>query len=171
MQGDDRLAGARAALDDEHAGLRRADDLVLLGLDRGDDVAERAGAAALERGEQRRVAAQLRAAPSASVVVDEPVVVADAEVAAAEQLVLDAEQRAALDGEVAAADEAHRLAPGGPVERLGDRRPPVDDDRLGLLVGDGQAPDVEALGGVVRASRRSGRCGRTPARRRRGRGR
>ena len=71
---------------------------------------------------------------------------ADAEVAAAEQLVLDAEQVPALDGEVAAAHEAHRLAAGGPVERLGDRRPPVDDDRLGLLVGDGEAADVEALG-------------------------
>ena len=154
MQGDDRLAGARAALDDEHAGLRRADDLVLLGLDRGDDVAERAGAAALERGEQRRVAAQLGPSPSCRLVRHEAVVVADAEVAAAEQLVLDAEDGAALDGEVAAAHEAHRLAAGGPVERLGDRRPPVDDDRLGLLVGDGEAADVEALGGR-RASRRS----------------
>ena len=70
---------------------------------------------------------------------------ADAEVAAAEQLVLDAEDGAPLDGEVAAAHEAHRLASGGPVERLGDGRPPVDDDRLGLLVGDRQAPDVERL--------------------------
>ena len=73
---------------------------------------------------------------------------ADAEVAAAEQLVLEAEHGAALDDEVAAAHQAHRLAPGGPVERLGDGRPPVDDDRLGLLVGDGQAADVERLGGV-----------------------
>ena len=72
---------------------------------------------------------------------------ADAEVAAAEQLVLDAEHVPALDGEVAAAHEAHRLAAGRPVERLGDGRPPVDDDRLGLLVGDGEAADVEALGG------------------------
>ena len=71
---------------------------------------------------------------------------ADAEVAAAEQLVLDAEDRAPLDGEVAAAHEAHRLTSGGPVERLGDGCPPVDDDRLGLLVGDRQAADVERLG-------------------------
>ena len=42
-----------------------------------------------------------------------------------------------------AAGEAHRLAPGGPVERLGDGSPPVDHDRLALLVGDGQATDVE----------------------------
>ena len=164
VQGDDGLAGAGPALDDEHAGLGRADDLVLLGLDRGDDVAERAGATALEGGQQRGVAAQH------GLVVDEALVVADAEVAAAEQLVLEAEDVAALDGEVAAADEAHRLAAGGPVERLGDRRPPVDDDRLGLLVGDGETADVEALGRRP-GSRRSGRCARTRARRRRGRGR
>ena len=91
VQGDDGLAGAGAALDDEHAGLRRADDLVLLGLDRGDDVAERAGAAALERGEQRRVAAQRRTGVGIVAVGHQPVVVADAEVPAAEQLVLEAE--------------------------------------------------------------------------------
>ena len=78
---------------------------------------------------------------------------ADAEVAGAEQLVLDAEQVAALDGEVAAAHEAHRLAAGGAVERLGDRRPPVDHDRLG----------------VARRRRRGGRCGSSPGRRRRAR--
>ena len=55
------------------------------------------------------------------------------------------EQVAALDREVAAAGEAHRVAARGAVERLGDRCPPVDHDRLGVLVGDGQAPDVEAL--------------------------
>ncbi len=60
VEGDHGLAGTRPALDDEHPGLRRADDLVLLGLDRGDDVTERAGAAPLERGEQRRVAAERR---------------------------------------------------------------------------------------------------------------
>ena len=70
---------------------------------------------------------------------------ADAEVALAEQLVLEPEQLAALDGEVAAAGEAHRLTAGRPVERLGDRRPPVDHDRLAVLVGDGEAADVEAL--------------------------
>ena len=56
----------------------------------------------------------------------------DAEVALAEEFVLEAEQLPALDGEVAAPDETHRLATGGPVERLGDGRPPVDDDRFGV---------------------------------------
>ena len=63
----------------------------------------------------------------------------------AEELVVEAEQQPAAGGEVTAADQAHRLAAGGPVERLGDRRPPVDDDRLLGLVGDGEAPDVEAV--------------------------
>ena len=50
-------------------------------------------------------------------------------------IVLEAEHLAALHGEVAAAGEAHRVATRGPVERLGDRRPPVDHDRLAVLVG------------------------------------
>ena len=70
---------------------------------------------------------------------------ADAEVALAEQLVLEAEDGATLDGEVTPTEQAHRLPPGGAVERLGDRRPPVDDDRFRVLVGDRQAADVEAL--------------------------
>ncbi len=139
VEGDDGLAGARTALDHEHTGLRRADDLVLLGLDRGDDVAERPGAAALEGGEQGRVATQGRP------LRHEPVIVADAEVPAAEQLVLDAEHLPSLDREVPPPDETHRLAAGRAVEGLGDRCPPVDDDRVGLLVGHGQAADVEAL--------------------------
>ncbi len=98
-------------------------------------------------GEQRAVAAEpgVGAEPVALV---EAVVVADAEMALAEQLVLEAQQLATVHGEVAAAGEAHRLAPGGPVERLGDRCSPVDDDRLALVVGDGQPADVEALEAV-----------------------
>ena len=146
VQGDDRLAGARSALDDEHAGLRRTDDLVLLRLDRGDDVAERSGTAAFEGGEQRRVPAQ----PGPRRVIPvEPLVVADAEMSVAEQLVLDAEDRTTLDGEVTTTHQAHRLAARRPVERLGHRRPPVDDDGLGVLVGDRQATDVKALRGAV----------------------
>ena len=164
MQGDDGLAGARSTLDDQHAGLGRADDLVLLGLDRGDDVAERPGATAFQGGEQRRVAAERR------LIVGEALVVADAEVTAAEQLVLDPEHDATLDREVTPAEEAHRLPPGGPVEGLGDRCPPVDDHRVGMLVGDREPADVEALDRVG-APRRSGRCARRPARRPRDRGR
>ena len=66
----------------------------------------------------------------------------------AEELVLDGEELAATGGEVAAADEPHRLAPGGPVEGLGDRRPPVDHERLAVLVGHRQAADVVAVAAV-----------------------
>ena len=48
-------------------------------------------------------------------------------------------------GEVAAAGQAHRLPAGGPVEGLGDRGPPVDDDRVAVLVGDRHPADVEGV--------------------------
>ena len=70
---------------------------------------------------------------------------ADADVAVAEEFVFDAEKLTALNREVAATREAHRLASRRAVERLGNRRPPVDDHRLTLLVGNGQTPDVETL--------------------------
>src|SRR5262249_37561553 len=126
--------------DDQHTGLRRPDDLVLLGLDRGDDVAEAASAALFEGGDQARVAPKLRCI--AVLAVD---VLADAEMPAAEELVLDVEELATLDGEMPAPHEAHRVAAGGSVERLGPRRPPVDDDGLAMVVGHGEAPEVERL--------------------------
>ena len=54
--------------------------------------------------------------------------------------------------EVASPHDAHRVVGQRPVERLGGRRPPVDDERVAVLVRDGQA------------TRRRGSC------RRRGRG-
>ncbi len=166
VQRDHGLAGARAALDHEHAGLRAADDLVLLGLDRGDDVAELTGAAAFQRGEQRRVAAQARSHRAVAVAVGAGQTVAvgvpvrarlgalgHAEVALTEQLVLDAEQLAAVDGEVPAPGEAHRIAAGGAVERLGHRGPPVHHHRVTVLIGHRQATDVEALPARRRTAR------------------
>ena len=43
------------------------------------------------------------------------------------------------------------MGAGGPVERLGDRRPPVDDQRLLVFVGDGQPADVKRLNARGRA--------------------
>ena len=149
VQRHHRLAGAGTALDHEDARLRGADDLVLLGLDGADDVAELAGAAGLQRGQQGRVARQAAG------------LAGDAEVALAEQLVLDGEELAALGGEVPPPGQAHRVAAGGPVEGLGHRRPPVDDDRLPLLVGHRQPADVVRLD--ARWSRR-GPARRSPAR-------
>jgi hypothetical protein len=117
VQRDDRLAGAGATLHDEHAVLRGADDLVLLALDGGDDVTERAGAPALERCEQGGVPAQTRAVaafgPDArrSRRAVQALVVADTEVALAEELVLDAQQLGSIDGEVAPPQETHRATP------------------------------------------------------------
>ncbi len=62
-----------------------------------------------------------------------------------EQLVLDAEQLAPLHVEVPATHQTQRFTAGRAVERLGDRRPPVDHHGVGMLVGHGEAPDVEAL--------------------------
>ncbi len=143
VQGDDGLAGARPALHDEDAGQLGPDDLVLLALDGGDDVGEAAGAAGLEGGDERAVAGD------APLVDGGAAAVAEGRGGVAEQLVLDAEEGAAPGGEVAAAGQAHGLAAGRPVEGLGDRGPPVDDDRLTVLVGDRHPPDVEGTGAVV----------------------
>ena len=62
-----------------------------------------------------------------------------------EHLVVEADELAALAGdEVAAPDDVHRLDRGGPVERLGHRRPPVDHQRRVLLVLHGDPADVPA---------------------------
>jgi len=59
--------------------------------------------------------------------------------------VLDAEQRPAAGGEMAAARQPHRRTAGGAVERLGHRGAPVDDHRLLPLVGDGETADVPGV--------------------------
>ena len=114
VQGDGRLAGARAALHDEHLVHRRPDDEVLLGLDRGDDLAHRAGALGADLGEHR---------------------VGDAAgdvggVGVVEVLVEVRGDLALVEHEAPAQVDAERVGAGGAVERRGDRRPPVDDDRV-----------------------------------------
>ena len=52
---------------------------------------------------------------------------------------------AAVGKEMAAPAQPHRSRPGGPVERLGDGRPPVHDEGFVLGVRDRQAADVKAL--------------------------
>jgi hypothetical protein len=79
--------------------------------------------------------------------------VADTQVVRAEEFVFDPEQSRPLDGEVTSPDEAHRAATGGPVERLRHRRPPVDHHGLAILVGHGEAADVEALDRIRRLGR------------------
>ena len=62
-----------------------------------------------------------------------------------EVLVLEPEHGPAPHGEVAAAGQALRIEPGGPVEGLGHRGAPVDHQRLVVRARDGQAADVERL--------------------------
>ena len=62
--------------------------------------------------------------------------------------------------EVATAGDAHRLDRGGPVEGLGDRGAPVDDERREVVVGDRDAPDVERLDGLGGARTRRSVVGR-----------
>ena len=135
VQRDGRLAGAGTTGDDEHTRDRRADRLVLLGLDGRDDVAHPSRARTLERGEQRALADDRQVRLVGCVAV--------------EDLVVEADDHAPLPGtgeEVAPAHDVHRLDRGRAVEGLGDRCAPVDDDRVALLVGDGDAPDVVGAG-------------------------
>ena len=78
--------------------------------------------------------------------IGESVVVPDAEVTFTEQFVFDTEQLRTFDHEVTTPSQAHGLTTGGSVERLGHRGAPVHHDRVAILVGHGQAADVEALG-------------------------
>jgi hypothetical protein len=73
----------------------------------------------------------------------EALVVADTEMPRTEELILEGQDAAALNNEMTPARKTHGISPGGAVERLGDRRTPVDHDRLGQLIGHGQSTDVE----------------------------
>ncbi len=153
VEGNGRLAGAGAALHDQHPAERGTDDLVLLALDRGDDVGHPAGPGTVEGGEEGGWTADGQVADDelarcglppgdAHPLFDE----LDTVFGQGEPLVLDPHDLAALEGEVAAEDESLGVATGGPVEGLGNRGPPVDDERLVVCSVDGQSTDVEGLG-------------------------
>ena len=125
-----RLAGARRPLDDGHAGARATDHDVLLRLDRGHHVLHAAGPRRVERRQQRTLAdeGQTGLARGADV----------------EHLVLEPDQLAVAPTEVASPHDTHRVVRQRPVERLGGGRPPVDDERIAVLVRDGEATHVQA---------------------------
>ena len=129
VQRDRGLARARSSADHEDAGKVGPDRLVLLGLDRRDDVAHAPGAVAFERAEERAFAAHLETGRLGRVAV--------------EHLVVERGDLASVAGdEVAAAHDAHRRDRRRPVERLGDRRPPVDHQRRVVGVLHREPPDV-----------------------------
>jgi hypothetical protein len=68
-----------------------------------------------------------------------------------EQLVLEIQHPVALGEEVPAAGQTHGVGARGPVERLGDRGPPVDDNGLLVAVRDGQTSDVEGFVSAISA--------------------
>ena len=124
------LAGARRPLDDRHAGAGATDHDVLLGLDRGHHVLHATGPRRVERGHQRTLADEVQ-----------PGLARGGDV---EHLVLQPDQLAVAPSEVASPHDAHGVVGQRSVERLGGRRAPVDDERVAVLVGDGDATHVEA---------------------------
>ena len=126
VQGDRRLAGPGTALHDQRLVDRRADHDVLLGLDRRHDLAHRAGPGGADLG-QHRVGDAARDLAARRVV---------------EVLVEVGDQLALVEREPPAERHPERVDGRRPVERRRDRRPPVDDDRVVVVVFDVTPPDV-----------------------------
>src|SRR5205823_8934546 len=153
VQPDRRLPGTRGALYADRVLQRRPYQLVLLGLDGGHDVAHRPDPGPLDLlGQDPGGGTQLLA----------PVQV----------LVLEAGQRPGGEAEPAAYRHPLRVAYRGPVERPGQRRPPVQHHRLAGLVH--HVPPTDVVDGVVqvelaeeqRGTRVVGQFGHPPTQRR-----
>ena len=132
VQRGDRLAGARAALDDQHAGQVGADHPVLLGLDGGDDVGHPAGPRGRDGGDEGRLAGQ-----RALVFVGQLVQVED--------LVIDAGDDALPRVDMATADQADRVTRGGGVERPCGGGSPVDQLQLVIVIAQANPADVKSV--------------------------
>jgi hypothetical protein len=61
-----------------------------------------------------------------------------------EHLIVEPDQLAVAPAEVTSPHDTHRVVRQRPVERLGGGRPPVDDERIAICVGDGDATHVQA---------------------------
>ena len=123
---DRGLPGARTSLHDEDLVDRRADHDVLFGLDRRHDLAHLAGAFGADLGEHR-----IGDAASDLTLVG-----------IVEVLVEVGDQVAVVEREPSPERNAERVDRRRAVEGRGDRGPPVDDDRVVLVVLDVAAPDV-----------------------------
>ena len=124
------LAGAGRSLHDRHTGAGATYHDVLLGLDRRYDVVHATAPRHVERGHERTLAHELQ-----------PGVAGGGDV---EDFVVERGQLALPPTEVASPHDAHGVLRQGSVERLRRGRPPVDDERVAVLVGNGQAAHVEA---------------------------
>ena len=134
VQGDDGLAGARAAVDDECTARPGSDDRVLVGLDGAEDVAHPWRPAAAQAGDE------------GGLVVERCV---SFESVRREHLVPVVADPPARPAEPASADQSHRVAVGGAEVRLCGRRAPVDQQPTTRAVGEAESSDVNRLG-VVR---------------------
>ena len=125
MQADRGLAGARRALYAHGRVGVGANDVVLVGLDGRHDVAHGAGPGPLD------------------LLQHDPAGLAGSGRRAAELLVLVGGQAPAGEPEPAPPYQVHRVGLAGPVEGAGDRRAPVDHDRVACRVVDVPPADVE----------------------------
>ena len=154
VQGHGRLPGTGPTLDHQDPRERGTDDLILFALNRADDVAHVPGAGLAEGREQGTGATQHHAlgeqalpgravggsglghrqdgCPGRPRWVDEI-------------LVLQAEHGPTPHGQMATSGQALGVEPGGSVERLGHRRPPVHHQWLVVRARHRQTPDVERL--------------------------
>src|SRR5699024_3279703 len=136
VQGDDGLAGAGTAVDHQRPARAGSDDGVLIGGDRGQHVPHLRGACLVQGGQQggfligAGVCGQLRALV----------------VGSAEGLVPVVTDAAAAPAVAAPACQAHRVCAGGGGEGLGDRRAPVHQQWLTVLVVNGQPADLDGIG-------------------------
>lgn len=139
VQGHGGLAGAGTALHIGDGGGGSADDEVLLRLDGGDDVPHGVAAGLAEGGHQRAVADDGQFAP-----------VEGGPQLGAHQVVLDAEDLAALGADDAPAHDPARIDRRRPVEGRGGGRAPVDHQRRVIGVEDTDPADVEGLADLGR---------------------
>ncbi len=129
VQGDLRLAGAGAAGDERDAAGRGADRLVLFLLNGGDDVAHLRAPSPSQRRQQRAFTEHRQLAGLVRV----------------QHIVVEVHHLRPTADDHPPAYHPHRLAGRGPVERGRGRGPPVDQQRLPILVAYAQPADVVGL--------------------------
>ena len=126
VEGDGRLAGAGAALDDQEALVGRANDAVLLGLDGGNNVAHATVAGLAEGMHEGSLALEFQSGRAGGV----------------QQLVFEAGDASVTGGDVAATHDAVRLGGGGLVEGACGGCAPVNEQGSAVLVGQGETTHV-----------------------------
>ena len=127
MQADHRLAGPGSAGNHRHPGGGGPDRLVLLGLDGGHDVAHLVAPGSRQGGHQGALADHHELRRGRGRV---------------QQVVFDAYHQVVAATQDPAPNHLHRLGRGGPVERFSGAGPPVDHQRLEVVVANPEPADV-----------------------------